>query len=260
MGSNGAGNTYRLRPIIAFQSTSPCGEQRGKDATGGPSPEISIHIPVWGATSSSLPTLPGVTDFNPHPRVGSNQQRRGRGPQQRAISIHIPVWGATQWAIGGPRGPHTPDFNPHPRVGSNSCRTSGLRHVPDFNPHPRVGSNPPRPCSIVGSFRISIHIPVWGATPDAGQLRSMAAGYFNPHPRVGSNRDGSSGGAGVLISIHIPVWGATWCHNIVQKGVRFQSTSPCGEQPDVTPYHPATYRISIHIPVWGATGLAFPSS
>ena len=188
MGSNGAGNTYRLRPIIAFQSTSPCGEQRGKDATGGPSPEISIHIPVWGATSSSLPTLPGVTDFNPHPRVGSNQQRRGRGPQQRAISIHIPVWRATQWAIGGPRGPHTPDFNPHPRVGSNGeVRLLQGAGCVTFQSTSPCGEQPPKkrrvghrkakfqstsPCGEQpdvtpyhpATYRISIHIPVWGAT------------------------------------------------------------------------------------------------
>ena len=82
---------------------------------------ISIHIPVWGATS------------------GSPCRCRTHAPPCTPISIHIPVWGATIAARRNPRGPGY--FNPHPRVGSNCRRGAAAQAGPYFNPHPRVGSN-----------------------------------------------------------------------------------------------------------------------
>ena len=55
-----------------FQSTLPCGERRSSTSQLIGHISISIHAPVWGATTASL-----------HWRV------------QASISIHAPVWGAT---------------------------------------------------------------------------------------------------------------------------------------------------------------------
>ena len=58
-------------------------------------------------------------------------------------------------------------------------------------------------------MRISIHAPVWGATPSmvatgCGQL------YFNPRTRVGCDIADQYRYCVIdCISIHAPVWGAT---------------------------------------------------
>ena len=81
-----------------------------------------------------------------------------------------------------------------------------MDHKHYFNPRSRVGSDP-GPASRLLARGISIHAPVWGATPPA------PAGLCLP-----------------MISIHAPVWGATPIRVFIFSATTFQSTLPCGER------------------------------
>ena len=77
-------------------------------------------------------------------------------------------------------------------------------------------------CSVL----VSIHAPVWGATSyisEAGKILS-----FNPRTRVGCDSYSKSGIKKKYVSIHAPVWGATWFSAKVSNFCVFQSTHPCG--------------------------------
>ena len=97
---------------------------------------VSIHAPVWGATSWCRISTAKLC-FNPRTRVGCDSHRTSRDFINR-VSIHAPVWGATVSVI------------------ANSFRFC-------FNPRTRVG------CDKLNHNRqaptkVSIHAPVWGAT------------------------------------------------------------------------------------------------
>ncbi len=64
-------STYNIQRFL-FQSTLPCGERHATKKIAQAAMGISIHAPVWGATS-------GKTKIN----------------MDTGISIHAPVWGAT---------------------------------------------------------------------------------------------------------------------------------------------------------------------
>ena len=80
---------------VWFQSTRPCGARpRGgrRDCGNG---RVSIHAPVWGATSHTR--LAGVSSiwFQSTRPCGARHHLHDGGDQQRPVSIHAPVWGAT---------------------------------------------------------------------------------------------------------------------------------------------------------------------
>ncbi len=85
-----------IAQIVMFQSTPPCGGRRQYGFGGAGRAGVSIHAPVWGATS--LPPRDGRDDM---------------------VSIHAPVWGATSVMFSPLR--TWPSFNPRPRVGGDQC-------------------------------------------------------------------------------------------------------------------------------------------
>ncbi len=78
-------------------------------------------------------------------------------------------------------------------------------------------------------FVVSIHAPVWGATPNNARLPP-----------------------GRLVSIHAPVWGATYFPVFIKFHLVFQSTRPYGARP-FSVFRYCSRDVSIHAPVWGAT-------
>ena len=144
---------------------------------------ISIHAPVWGATTAILAPIRYMDYFNPRTRMGCDESNMKQLSEARVfqsthpygvrlfschnsremyfISIHAPVWGATS-------------LDKRPSIG---CLIS--IHAPVWGATIMI-------CATSDDLPISIHAPVWGATKEPKLVQ------------VGS-----------LISIHAPVWGAT---------------------------------------------------
>ena len=98
--------------------------------------KISIHAPVWGATTSKvfcrvfcgyfnprarvgrdglqISSLYRAVNFNPRARVGRDRTPEGKH-REIPISIHAPVWGATIFMISSAT--LFMHFNPRARVG-----------------------------------------------------------------------------------------------------------------------------------------------
>ena len=210
-------------------------------------PDISIHAPAWGATTSFV--LSGMKS--------RFQSTRPRGARLDAIcalvdtlqiSIHAPAWGATAARL---QAGMTLDISIHaPAWGATPPRTSSRRASKISIHAPAWGA------THVRRFRrarrvISIHAPAWGATSEGsvpvgahgfqstrprGARRSVSCAnqlplYFNPRARVGRDallrqsscaRQYFNPRARVgrdelvlletrlrIISIHAPAWGAT---------------------------------------------------
>ena len=166
---------------------------------------VSIHAPVWGATTD-------------------RPQRAGA----EEVSIHAPVWGATRHQ--GTLACSACGFDPRPRVGGDGCRIGDAIRLGRFDPRPRVGgdmrsrsrsrmdrafrSTPPcggrlgDPCIPMGGRAVSIHAPVWGATPRA--IASSAQLSFRSTPPCGGRLTGFQG---------------------FRYAFSFRSTPPCGGRP-----------------------------
>ena len=133
--------------ITVFQSTLPYGERRTRSRQLLWRGMVSIHAPVWGATTSRPALWLGIKSFNPRSRMGSDSSGRrthghwnGFNPRSRMgsdtmtlywtlkkyVSIHAPVWGATL------------------------TRPFGIRYC-----------------------LVSIHAPVWGATGLPGPVSTV---------------------------------------------------------------------------------------
>ena len=80
-----------------------------------------------------------------------------------------------------------------------------------FNPRPRVGGDDSRD-SIMGSNRVSIHAPAWGATLILHPLYLKY--WFQSTPPRGGRPVAKEGILkGFTVSIHAPAWGATLYRN-----------------------------------------------
>ena len=77
---------------------------------------ISIHAPVWGATTQSLRCRTALSISIHAPVWGATRVLRSR-PKREGISIHAPVWGATPVFYHDRQA--RCDFNPRSRVGSD---------------------------------------------------------------------------------------------------------------------------------------------
>ena len=163
---------------------------------------VSIHAPVWGAT----------TVIN---KIGNNI----------SVSIHAPVWGATRQmmakALASNVSIHAPVWG-----ATKACNLVLLRRC--FNPRTRVGCDN-QIAKYYQRLAVSIHAPVWGATaavdkllvitgfqsthPCGVRLGSHKGEFlmfsFNPRTRVGCDPRTYSSWCCWLVSIHAPVWGAT---------------------------------------------------
>ena len=123
-----------------------------------------------------------VLCFNPRPRMGGDTNS-ALVKRRKRVSIHAPVWGATYLCHsctvhtefqstppygGRPVIIHVTvcffGFNPRPRMGGDDTRrldsaTVAFQSTPPYGGRQRCRGYPTE------SGRVSIHAPVWGATP-----------------------------------------------------------------------------------------------
>ena len=88
--------TVKGKSADMFQSTHPCGVRRQRTYKRAVL-NVSIHAPVWGATTPIWSRSEPVAFQSTHP-CGvrrHNLQKHGLG----SVSIHAPVWGATLGAV-----------------------------------------------------------------------------------------------------------------------------------------------------------------
>ena len=167
---------------------------------------ISIHVPAWGTTLTSI-LLP-MTDtfqstfprgerpalfasyiswsyFNPRSRVGNDYVDLVVLKQTMFISIHVPAWGTTIKAayLNNLVVSFQSTF---PRGERRTADYGGIMDLVDFNPRSRVGNDPH-----------TIAVP-----PDIGDC--------NPRSRVGNDGIMDLVGRYANISIHVPAWGTTY--------------------------------------------------
>ena len=142
--------------LIMFQSTRPCGARRHTPTAEGRR-IVSIHAPVWGATS---------TELNEH-LIEAFQSTRPCGARLRLSRFRLARC----------------RFNPRARVGRDLLPLTTL---------PRKGVfQSTRPCGARRSAvrfsvsrAVSIHAPVWGAT-QYSRSNIPTLRCFNPRARVG---------------------------------------------------------------------------
>ena len=140
------------------------------------------------------------------------------------VSIHAPVWGATGTITAKDRFglvfQSTLPYGERPMMG---CRKEIIN---SFNPRSRMGSDPN---SKEGDSDdpVSIHAPVWGATPTIcfpGESKAFQSTLPYGERHAGDFALKSQGG----VSIHAPVWGATRCNRWVERIVSFNPRSRMG--------------------------------
>ncbi len=219
-GATVAKPTIRLS-VKQFQPTHPCGVRHENARLQRIAEKNSIHAPVWGATSSrSFAFLRAKLFQSTHP-YGVRQYIRLRrnlminfNPRTRMgcdldnhisllpcmISIHAPVWGATYVVTDGnklylfqsthPYGVRQIiyndsssqyDFNPRTRMGCDSMISQFSDEMIEFqSTHPygvRLSGVIPAPLTS----SISIHAPVWGATPGV-EIQGKFYEFQSTHP------------------------------------------------------------------------------
>ena len=80
---------------VMFQSTHPCGVRPAEYVKSATRSAVSIHAPVWGATSQTVVNFSLLFGFNPRTRVGCDTENDKLTLVVIRVSIHAPVWGAT---------------------------------------------------------------------------------------------------------------------------------------------------------------------
>ena len=128
-----------MKGLAVFQSTFPRGERRFGVLFTDVITMISIHVPAWGTTSSSVNVIFSHIDFNPRSRVGNDLANRYYRWCLLYISIHVPAWGTTQDFLRPQL--HRSNFNPRSRVGNDAWICQWIHYVRDFNPRSRVGND-----------------------------------------------------------------------------------------------------------------------
>ena len=146
--------------LLPFQSTLPCGERLKSCTINRDSDAISIHAPVWGATSRTMRRL-----------------------RLLMISIHAPVWGATiaLWVLWTVQ-----IISIHAPVWGATSVGKARRRISDISIHAPVWGATRHLIDDKINHRISIHAPVWGAT-GSRRYRPRQIKDFNPRSRVGSD-------------------------------------------------------------------------
>ena len=81
----------RLRLVLRFQSTPPCGGDL-LSSWNRPLPLIFQSTPPCGGDLEKIPLLSPKIDFNPRPHAGATKSSTG-ADQQGRISIHAPMRG-----------------------------------------------------------------------------------------------------------------------------------------------------------------------
>ena len=160
-----------------LQSTHPCGVRHKALAGHHVQGDASIHAPVWGATTVTIPQSRKPMCFNPRTRVGCDLGV-DRVSDQLVASIHAPVWGATANRIKG--GMQSSLQSTHP-CGVRPGPREHLKLLTCFNPRTRVGCDY-RP--VVGSYKInqlqSTH--PCGVRPEVTNLSTDCFQLQSTHP------------------------------------------------------------------------------
>ena len=263
----------------SFQSTRPCGARPQSPSTATPPPSFNPRARV-GRDPTRFLQRATRNRFNPRARVGRDLDRVLQRGLQRGVSIHAPVWGATPVP---PALCHPPQVSIHAPVWGatefsvleshaymlfQSTRPCGARRAlankplwlnAGFNPRARVGRDPRQSRESIRVL-VSIHAPVWGATP-------------NSMPNMADS----------VVSIHAPVWGATQqLGRAMTKPPSFNPRARVGRdrRRESRPPVPGSFNprarvgrdpsglsgrrdrgaVSIHAPVWGATRAGFAVS
>ena len=198
-----------------FQSTRPCGARLALSSVIS---TVSIHAPVWGATSTD-----GLTSAS-------------------RVSIHAPVWGATSHADGA--FDRRRFQSTRPRGARPRSIASHSRYSLSFNPRARVGRDQGFD-SCIRPDDVSIHAPAWGATRTSARVARVEVSIHAPVWGATTTLDGRA----LVVSITRP-WGRDNCL-LHRRLDTFQSTRPCGARPP--PWVLSLTFVSIHAPVWGAT-------
>ncbi len=192
--------------------------------------------------------------------------------RHRVISIHAPAWGATRMFLA-PNNRY-PNFNPRTRMGCDwTVRLALVPRIEFQSTHPhgvRPGSKRDGLCAV--SFQsthphgvrprllqpgrlalaISIHAPVWGATP-FGEALIRVHQFQSTHPHGVRRNRRCLDPPGAGISIHAPAWGATF-HQRIRKGwTEISIHAPAWGATQSTDVIFPSSKISIHAPAWGAT-------
>ena len=122
---------------------------------------------------------------------------------QTQVSIHAPVWGATRF---NSLSYVDACFNPRTRVGCDHQLSNQQDDSAGFNPRTRVGCDADK-FYIAPPDGVSIHAPVWGATPHRC-TKSRLSWFQSTHP-CGVRLKVQASADYPQVSIHAPVWGAT---------------------------------------------------
>ena len=165
---------FRVFALYSFQSTHPCGVRR-------PAPIqtqvqlVSIHAPVWGATSLTH-SRPVNSGFNPRTRVGCDLPTTRIGGQTQRFNPRT--------RVGCDRRPCLLGFkvefqSTHP-CGVRRSNITHLKLLDCFNPRTRVGCDLPHQNKPF-AYQVSIHAPVWGATGGRGIL-TFTPEFQSTHP------------------------------------------------------------------------------
>ncbi len=127
---------------------------------------VSIHAPVWGATLRLGAIPPLRSQFRSTPPCGGRHCSVPNLNRLIVVSIHAPVWGATPSStlIISP----VSCFDPRPRVGGDPPPAGCVVGHYKFRSTPPCGGRPPLLITITKPYTVSIHAPVWGATLSLG--------------------------------------------------------------------------------------------
>ena len=124
---------------------------------------VSIHTPLWGATSTDCYHYVYHLCFNPHAPMGRDVVLFNRIIFEIDVSIHTPLWGATVISKLNSTGVHVSIHTP--LWGATCYCGSHIYVVIMFQSTRPYGA---RLRNLVYEFTcnvgVSIHTPLWGAT------------------------------------------------------------------------------------------------
>ena len=141
---------------------------------------VSIHAPVWGATTLGYQRLVVFWGFNPRTHVGCDTRCMRHLQKGQFQSTHP--------------------------CGVRRLARRNTHQITGFNPRTRVGCD----CAFsvaLHTNKVSIHAPVWGATVLAGKPQRNGV-FQSTHP-CGVRHQLVQKMTAEIVSIHAPVWGAT---------------------------------------------------
>ena len=191
------------------------------------SDKVSIHAPIWGATSGLSSLLLLTIRFQSTHPYGVRLDEQPRFPYT-FVSIHAPIWGATIYYFR--RNIVFLSFNPRTHMGCDYAVVSKAAILRGFNPRTHMG------CDylwlinqdVSSRFNPRTHM---GCDLLLGRKTACGKVFQSTHPYGVRLCLSVSIIRLKYVSIHAPIWGATVLHHIRRD----------------------MQKVSIHAPIWGAT-------